>query len=233
MYEGILQRDTLFISIVQIMKKSIVYVTVLLMMLFGVRASAQLSINAAYIHQEHTFNYQNGAFDSLVENLDYMNGGMLGVSLNVTLLGDIGLAPGAYISFAKAKSLLSDTTWGDGSISARSYTTSNFNIKFPFYLNFKVSLSDHANLIIFGGPVFNVGLSKLSDFKNVADQVDLHCDMGGTIGVGLQVSIVRIYLGYNVEMIDRDDFSLANKQSVKKAWEGSTLFAGVGISLGK
>jgi hypothetical protein len=57
--------------------------------------------------------------------------------------------------------------------------------------------------------------------------------MGGTLGVGLQVGIFRIYVGYNVEMIDREDFSLANKQSVKKAWECSTLFAGVGISFGK
>jgi hypothetical protein len=162
-----------------------------------------------------------------------MNGGMLGVSLNVTLLGDVGIAPGAYISFAQAKSLLGDTTWSSGNSGSDRYTTSNFNIKFPFYLNFKLPLSEHADVLIFGGPVFNIGLSKLAGYKDVATQVTLHCDMGGTLGVGLQVGIFRIYVGYNVEMIDREDFSLANKQSVKKAWEGSTLFAGVGISFGK
>lgn len=215
------------------MKKFVTLIALMVTLLFFGRVTAQLSINAAYIHQEHTFNYQNGSLDSLLGHIDYMNGGMLGVSLNVTLLGDVGIAPGAYISFAQAKSLLGDTTWSSGNSGSDRYTTSNFNIKFPFYLNFKLPLSEHADVLIFGGPVFNIGLSKLAGYKDVATQVTLHCDMGGTLGVGLQVGIFRIYVGYNVEMIDREDFSLANKQSVKKAWEGSTLFAGVGISFGK
>ena len=191
---------------------------------FFTSASAQLSINAAYIHQAHTFNYQNGGLDSLMGHEDYMNGGMAGVSLNVTLLGDVGIAPGAYLSFAQAKTMVQD--------SGLNFSTSNVSLKLPFYLNIRFSLASHVDLLVFGGPVFNVGLSKLTNFKNVADQVDLHCDMGGTIGVGLQFSIIRLYIGYNASMIDRDDFSLANKQSVKKAWEGSTLFAGLGVSLG-
>ncbi len=206
------------------MKRFLSFVCLSAALLFSGRASAQISINAGYIHQEHTFNYQNGNLDSLLGHLDYMNGGILGVSLNVPLLGDIGLAPGAYISFAQAKTIVQDSAWN--------FTTSNFNLKLPFFLNFKVNLGAHADLIVFGGPVFNVGLSKLTNYKDVADQVDLHCDMGGTIGVGVQFSIVRVYVGYNVDMIDREDFSLANKQSVKKAWEGSTLFAGLGVSLG-
>lgn len=214
------------------MKKLLSLIVLMVALLFSGRVTAQLSINAAYIHQEHTFNYQNGSLDSLLGHVDYMNGGMLGVSLNVTLLGDVGIAPGAYISFAQAQPLIGDTSWGNGTPSSRKYNTSTFNIKFPFYLNFKISLSEHVDLLIFGGPVFNIGLSKLSGYKDVATQVTLHCDMGGTFGAGLQVGIFRLYVGYNVEMIDRDDFSLVNKQSVKKAWEGSTLFAGVGISLG-
>ena len=87
-------------------------------------------------------------------------------------------------------------------------------------------------MLVFGGPVFNVGLSSLANYKNVADQVDVHFDMGGTIGAGIQFYRFRIFAGYNIALIDREDFSLANKESVKKAWEGSTLFAGVGISLG-
>ena len=185
---------------------------------------AQLSINAAYIHQSHTFNYQNGNLDNLTDHVDYMNGGMAGVTLNVTLLGDVGIAPGAYLSFAQAKTMVQDSGFN--------FKTSNISLKLPFFLNIKFELASHVDLLVFGGPVFNVGISRLNNFKNVADQVDLHCDMGGTIGVGLQFSIIRLYVGYNVDMIDRDDFSLANKQSVKKAWEGSTLFAGVGVSLG-
>ena len=188
-------------------------------------ANAQVSVNVAYIHQEHTFNYQNGNLDSLLGHVDYMNGCMFGASLNVPLLGDIGIAPGAYLSFAQAKALINDT-------SQQSYTTSNVNLKVPFYLNFKISLGEHSDLLVFGGPVFNVGISKLANYRNVADQVDLHCDMGGTVGVGVQYRRFRVYVGNNADLIDREDFSLANKESVRKAWEGSTLFAGIGLSLG-
>ena len=207
------------------MKKIVFFAAIILPFAFHLSPSqAQVSINAAYIHQEHTFNYQNGNLDSLLGHIDYMNGGMIGASLNVSLLGDIGIAPGAYLSFAQAKTMIQDSAWN--------FTTSNVNIKLPFYLNFKVSLGSSSDLLVFGGPVFNIGVSKLSNFRNVADQVDLHCDMGGTVGVGIQFSHLRVYVGYNVDMIDREDFSLANKESVKKAWEGSTLFAGVGVSLG-
>lgn len=204
------------------MKKILLLAAVFSLVTFHFSPSqAQLSINAAYIHQQHTFNYQNGNLDSLMGHIDYMNGGMVGLSLNAPLIGKIGIAPGAYLSFAQAKTLTSDTS---------SFTTSNITLKVPFYLNFRISLSEHADLLVFGGPVFNVGISKLSDFRNVADQVDLHTDMGGTVGVGIQLGRFRFYMGYNVDMIDKEDFSLANKESIKKAWEGSTLFAGVGVS---
>ena len=193
-------------------------------MLFAGEAYAQLSVNVAYIHQQHTFYYQKDAADGLFDNMDYMNGGMIGVSLNTPMLGTVGLAPGAYLSFASAKQTLADSS---------DFSTSNVNLKIPFYLNFKIPLSGSADVLVFGGPVFNVGLSTLANYKKVADQMDVHFDMGGTIGAGLQISRFRIFAGYNIGLIDRDDFSLTNKESVKKAWEGSTLFAGVGVVLGQ
>ena len=206
------------------MKRFIACVAVLFVMLFGVSASAQLSVNAAYISQQHTFNYQNGSLDSLLGHVDYMNGGMIGASLNAPLIGCVGIAPGAYLSFAQAKTIVTD--------SSLNYSTSTITLKVPFYLNFKIELATNTDLMVFGGPVFNVGISRLANYRNVADQVDLHCDMGASIGAGIQFYRFRVFVGYNLNMIDRDDFSLANKQSVKKAWEGSTLFAGVGVSLG-
>lgn len=193
---------------------------------FCISANAQVSVNAAYVHQEHTFNYQNGGLDSLIDNVDYMNGGMLGLTLNASFIGKVGIAPGAYLSFAQAKTMVSDT-------SDHPFTTSTVNLKVPFLLNFKVGIGEKSDFIFFAGPVFNVGLSKLKDYKNVADQYDLHCDMGATLGVGLQFHRIRLFVGYNIDMIDRDDFSLANKESVRKAWEGSTLFVGLGWTLGE
>ncbi len=205
------------------MKKLLSTVCLLVALSFAGESSAQLSINAAYIHQHHTFYYQKDLADGLFNNVDYLNGGMIGLSLNTELFGSVGLAPGAYLSFASAKQTLSDTI---------NFSTSNINLKIPFYLNFKIPLSASADLLVFGGPVFNVGLSTLANYKNVATQMDAHFDMGGTIGAGIQIYRFRFFAGYNIGLIDREDFSLANKESVKKAWEGSTLFAGVGVSLG-
>ena len=205
------------------MKKILSVLALMGVMLFAGNASAQLSINAAYIHQNHTFFYQKDLTDGLFDNEDYLNGGMIGVSLNAPIFGEVGLAPGAYLSFASAKQTLSDTI---------NFSTSNINLKIPFYLNFKIPMGQIADLLVFGGPVFNVGLSTLANYKNVADQMDVHFDMGGTIGAGIQIFRFRVYAGYNISLIDREDFSLANKESVKKAWEGSTLFVGVGVTLG-
>ncbi len=205
------------------MKKLLSIICLIVALSFGGKATGQLSVNAAYIHQSHTFFYQKDATDGLFDSEAYLNGGMVGVSLNTPIFGQVGLAPGAYLSFASAKQTLADTT---------DFSTSNVNIKVPFYLNFKIPLGRTADILVFGGPVFNLGLSTLANYKKVADQMDVHFDMGGTVGAGIQLMRFRFYVGYNVGLIDREDFSLANKESVKKAWEGSTLFAGIGVTLG-
>ena len=210
------------------MKKIVSILGMVVLMAAWGRVSAQFSINAAYISQEHTFDYRNGILDSLTQEGLWLNGGMLGVSLNAPLIGKVGIAPGAYLSYAQAKQLISDTT--GASTNPR---TSTITLKVPFYLNYKIAVGRNADVLIFGGPVVNLGLSTLSNYSNVSTQMDAHFDMGATVGAGIQFYRFRIFAGYNIALIDREDFSLANKESVKKAWEGSTLFAGVGISLGR
>lgn len=200
---------------------------VVLMAAFG-RVGAQLSINAAFISQEHTFDYRNGTLDSLTQEGLWLKGGMVGVSLNANLIGRVGIAPGAYISYAQAKDMITDNTGN-----STNPKTSTITLKVPFYLNYKIPLGLSSDVLIFGGPVFNLGLSSLSNYSNVSTQMDAHFDMGGTVGAGIQFYRVRFFLGYNINLIDREDFSLANKQAVKKAWEGSSLFVGLGISLGE
>lgn len=200
---------------------------VVLMAAFG-RVGAQFSINAAFISQEHTFDYRNGTLDSLTQEGLWLKGGMVGVSLNANLIGRVGIAPGAYISYAQAKDMITDNTGN-----STNPKTSTITLKVPFYLNYKIPLGLSSDVLIFGGPVFNLGLSSLSDYSNVSTQMDAHFDMGGTVGAGIQFYRVRFFLGYNINLIDREDFSLANKQAVKKAWEGSSLFVGLGISLGE
>lgn len=209
------------------MKKTVSILSVLLFMAVVGTSRAQLSINVAYVGQEHTFDYRNGILDSLNQEGLWLNGGMLGVSLNAPLLGNVGIAPGAYLSYAQAKQLIVDTSGN-----STNPKTSTITLKVPFYLNYKIPIGVNSDVLLFGGPVFNLGLSTLSDYSNVSTQMDAHFDMGATIGAGIQFYRFRIYAGYNIDLIDREDFTLADKQSVKKAWEGSTLFVGVGLSLG-
>ena len=211
------------------MKKVLSILAVAIIMFSASKASAQISVNAAYIYQSHTFNYgDKDAVNALKDTMN-LNGAMVGLTLNVPLIGSVGIAPGAYLTYAQAKKAVKENN--------SNYTTSNINLKMPFYLNFKIALGVNSDIIIFGGPVFNVGLSTLANYVNpdsgneVAAQRDLHFDMGGTVGAGIQFYRFRIYAGYNAALIDYEGFK-ADKESMKKAWEGSTLFAGIGISLG-
>ena len=53
-----------------------------MVMLIAGKASAQFSINAAYISQQHTFNYKNGSLSDFSQEDKWLKGGMLGVSLS-------------------------------------------------------------------------------------------------------------------------------------------------------
>lgn len=207
------------------MKKTLSIVLLFVAIAGVCRVSAQTGIAAGYLSQQHTFNYK-GSLDSLgtlMESDAWLKGGFLGLTQSVPLFGKIGITPGAFVSFAQIKQALSDTS---------EFTTSSFMLKVPFLLDYARELGPNSKLFVFAGPVFNVALSTLANFKTVGDQMDIHFDMGGMIGAGIQFYRVRIFAGYNVGLIDRDEFSLANKESVSKAWEGSSFFAGLGVSLG-
>ena len=188
------------------------------------RVSAQTGIAAGFLTQQHTFNYQNGILDSLSQEKAWLKGGFLGLTQSVPLIGKIGITTGVFAGYGQIKDALADTT--------NEFTTSSFMLKIPSLFDYEFSLGPNADVFIFVGPVFNVALSFLSDFGSVDRQADLHFDMGGTVGAGIQFYRVRLFVGYNIGLIDRDDFSLADKQSISKAWEGSSFFAGLGVSLG-
>lgn len=208
--------------------KKVVSVLLLFVALLGVnRVSAQTGIAAGYLSQQHTFNYRGSLVDTLnnlMQNGAWLQGGFLGLTQSVPLIGKIGITPGVFVSFGQIKSAFSDTS---------SYTTSSFMLKIPTLLSYDHDLGKNSKVFIFVGPVFNVALSTLANFRSVGEQMDIHFDMGGTIGAGIQFYRVRIFAGYNIGLIDRDEFSLANKESVSKAWEGSSFFAGLGVSLGR
>jgi hypothetical protein len=210
------------------MKKTITLIVFAAMCLMAGKATAQLSINAAYIHPEHTFNYQN---ENALKGMDFMNGGMLGVSHTVPLIGRLRISPGIYASYAQLKASINES-------SNAKFTESNINLKMPFLLSLSIPLGISTDVFVMGGPVFSMGLSALSNFvnqstnKEVATQMDFHYDMGAALAAGIQFFRFRIFVGYNFDLNDRENITLENMESVSKAWEGSTIFAGVGVSLG-
>lgn len=211
-----------------LVKKACVLVALVVAVAMGGKASAQVSINVGYMHQEHTFAYQNGVLDSMRQSDVWLRGGVCGLSLSVPLIGKIGITPGVYVSFSKLQEMMGDSVQG-----FMNPTTSTLNFKMPFLMKYKIPLGTQFNLLVFAGPVFNMGISSLANYRNVDTQLDLHFDMGGSVVAALQFHHVHVFLGYNASLIDRDDFNLADKESIKKAWEGSSLFFGAGISLGE
>lgn len=187
--------------------------------LFPTRAQAQLSINAGYILQEHSFNIGSGTLASPVSQEDkWMNGGFAGVSFNMPMVGSLSLAPGAYVSFAQMKRALDDGS---------EPTTSDFALKMPFLLNVTFG-----KVFVFGGPVFNMSLSTIRNLATVNNSSDLHFDMGFNAGVGAQFGIFHIYTGFNIGLIDHDNFDYASTEAYTAAWEGSTFMVGIGFDLG-
>lgn len=206
------------------MKKVLSILILFSAMMPAVRLSAQAGIAAGFLSQQHTFNYQNGTLDSLSQENVWLNGGFLGLTQSVPLVGKVGITPGVFAGYAQIKEAIADTL--------NDFTTSSFMVKIPCLLDYEFTLSPNAEVFVFAGPVFDVALSFLSDFKRVDRQADLHFDMSGSLGVGIQFYRIRLFMGYNIGLIDRDDFSLADKESISKAWGGSSFFAGLGVSLG-
>lgn len=205
--------------------KKIVFVLFFFVASFMVgRVAAQPGIAAGFISQQHTFNYRNGMLDSLFQEGVWLRGGYFGVTQTVPLFRKIGITPGLFASYAQLKETISDTL--------NDFTTSSFMLKMPFIFDYSRVTGPNSKAFVFVGPVFNVALSSLTNFKSVGNQIDFHFDMGGCVGAGIQFYRVRLFMGYNIDLIDRDDFSLADKESVSKAWEGSSFFAGMGVSLG-
>lgn len=206
------------------MKKIISAFFLFVALLSAGRVTAQTGIAAGFISQQHTFNYRNGVLDSLSQDGVWLKGGFLGLTQSVPLIGKIGITPGVFASYAQVKEFIAD--------SLKDFKTASFMLKIPCLLDYPIELSPNAKAFVFAGPVFNVALSTLSDFKSVGNQMDIHFDMGGCFGAGIQIYRLRLYVGYNIGLIDRDEFSLADKESVSKSWEGSSFFAGLGVSLG-
>lgn len=207
------------------MKKVLTIVAAAATMLFAGHASAQVIINAGYLTQEHNVNLGTQGQQLVQDKTAWMQGGFLGITQNLPMFANISLAPGVYVSFSQLDDIRLVAANG-GAAADTSATASAISLKIPFFFNLKFG-----KFFIYGGPTFNVALSSLSNLQSVQNTSDVHYDMGAAIGAGLRFGAFRIYAGYNAGLIDRENFDFSNQQAWTEAWEGSTLFAGIGLRL--
>lgn len=207
------------------MKRAISLLVVALMLLAG-RATAQISINAGYLTQEHNVNFSAQGEQLMQDGSAWMKGGFVGVTQNLPMFANIALAPGLYVSFSQLDDIRLITTNGATGASDSSASASAISVKIPFFFNLKFG-----RIFVFGGPTFNVALSTLTNLQSIQNTSDVHYDMGASAGAGILLGAFRIYAGYNAGLIDRANFDYSSQQAWTEAWEGSTFFAGIGLRL--
>jgi hypothetical protein len=208
------------------MKKVITIAALAVVMLFAGRATAQISIQAGYLTQEHNVNFSAQGQQLMQDQAAWMQGGFIGLTQNLPMFANIALAPGLYVSFSQLDDIRLVTTDGIAGTSDSSATASAISIKVPFFFNLKFG-----KFFDFGGPTFNVALSTLTNLQSIQNTSDLHYDMGAAVGAGVSFGPFRIYGGYNAGLIDRSKFDYSSSEAWTEAWEGSTVFAGIGLRL--
>lgn len=210
------------------MKKVLQIVAVVTALLMAGRATAQISINAGYMAQEHNVNFCAQGQELVQDKAAWMQGGFVGVTQNLPMFANLALAPGVYLSFSQVQNMMlvnadsTSTVKTDTSASA-----STMALKVPFLFNARFG-----RFFVFGGPTFNVSLSTVNNMQSIPNLItDPTFDMGASIGAGVLLGAFRFYVGFNAALIDREHFDYRNGEAWNEAWEGSTIFAGIGLRL--
>ena len=208
------------------MRKLISAIGLTAMLLLAGHASAQFSIQAGYLTNEHNVNFQAQGEELMQNKAAWMQGGFIGLTENLPMFANISLAPGVYVSFSQVKDMLlvnADST-AAVRVNDTSASASDLSLKIPFYFNLKFG-----RFFIFGGPTFNVSLSTIKNMESLPDISKIHYEMGASVGAGVRFGAFRIYAGYNAGLIDRENFDYSNRQAWAEAWEGSSFTIGSGI----
>lgn len=176
------------------MKKFLSTILAASLMLLGTQAFAQMSFNAGYLNS--TLATKNSSSGS--------NGAFAGISFNIPVAGELGVAPGVYYSalFSKNTELFG---FGTG-------TFQEHAINVPVYLNYGFPISRDTKFVIFGGPTAQYGL--MSKVKHTVSSVEATVDnykdsdfnrfnvyLGG--GVGFQAGTIQVTVGYDYGMMNQ------------------------------
>ena len=186
------------------MKKIFSTILTASLMLFGIQAFAQSSVNAGYLNSTQSF--------ANSESIN-SNGAYVGLSYNLPLAGGLSVAPGVYYSFITNSSGVSGTILGVPVTSSSTFAEHAVNI--PLYLNYGIALARDAKLMIYAGPTAQYGLASTTKLKGgigseTADETYNNYDntsytrfnvyLGG--GVCFQAAKFLVNVGYDYGMMN-------------------------------
>ena len=186
------------------MKKIFSTILTASLMLFGIQAFAQSSVNAGYLNSTQSF--------ANSESIN-SNGAYVGLSYNLPLAGGLSVAPGVYYSFIGNKSGGTATILGISASASSTFREHAINI--PLYLNYGIDLARDAKFMIYAGPTAQYGLASTtklaggvgeftadktySNYDN-SDYTRFNVYLGG--GVCFQVASFLINVGYDYGMMN-------------------------------
>ena len=136
------------------MKKIFSTILTASLMLFGIQAFAQSSVNAGYLNSTQSF--------ANSESIN-SNGAYVGLSYNLPLAGGLSVAPGVYYSFITNSSGGSGTILGVPVTASSTFAEHAVNI--PLYLNYGIALARDAKFMIYAGPTAQYGLASTTKLK--------------------------------------------------------------------
>ncbi|MBQ4013130.1 MAG: outer membrane beta-barrel protein [Bacteroidales bacterium] len=199
------------------MKKILSTLLAASLMLVGIQAIAQPSVNAGYLNS--TLKVQNA-------DPSNANGAYVGLSYNLPIAGGLGVAPGIYYSLISSKE-----TASLGTIFSGSGTFTEHAVNVPVYLNYAIGLNRDTNFFVFGGPTLQYGLSsKVKYDANVAgisgsttannydnDNYNrMNVYLGG--GIGINAGAFKVTVGYDYGMMNQikgDNATPAHRSNIK------------------
>ena len=185
------------------MKRIFTLLAAAVMMTIATNSFAQMQVGAGFLHSNEQITLKG------IDPVDVgINGAYAGLSYNLPIAGNFGIAPGLYYSL-----LMSNESTSVVGINLGSKVREHY-VNVPVYLNFGFNLGQNAKLFLFAGPTAQFGVAsttQVSAGSLSSDKIDRYKNgnlsrtnvlLGG--GLGLNISKFQITLGYDQGLFNLD-----------------------------
>ena len=185
------------------MRRIITLIAAAVMMTIATNSFAQMQVGAGFLHSNESISMKGTDLGDIGTN-----GAYAGVSYNLPIAGNFGIAPGLYYSLLMSNESTNFVGLDLGSKMREHY------VNVPVYFNFGFNLGQSSKLFIFAGPTAQFGIASSSELSAAgvsSGKFDRFKDgnlsrtnvlVGG--GLGLNISKIQITLGYDQGLFNLD-----------------------------